>query len=61
MGGFCQRVSFGEAGIVRDESSIDAEIVTDLRTEGWVGIPHGGISMGAIADLFESLQEARSS
>lgn len=38
-----------------------SEIAMDLRTEGWIGIPHGGISMGAIADLFESLHETRGS
>jgi len=59
MGDFVREFLFGESGIVRDETGVRAEIVTDLRTEGWVGIPHGGISMGAIADLFESLQEAR--
>ncbi len=28
----------------------------DLRTEGWVGIPHGGIAMGAILELASSLE-----
>ena len=28
-----------------------AGLLMDLRTEGWVGIPHGGIGMGAIMDL----------
>ena len=60
MGDFVREFLFGEAGIVRDEAGVRSEIVMDLRTEGWIGIPHGGISMGAIADLFESLHEARS-
>jgi hypothetical protein len=60
MEDFVREFLFGEAGIVRDEAGVRSEIVMDLRTEGWIGIPHGGISMGAIADLFESLHEARS-
>ena len=60
MEDFVREFLFGEAGIVRDEAGVRSEIVMDLRTEGWIGIPHGGISMGAIADLFESLHETRS-
>jgi hypothetical protein len=60
MGDFVREFLFGEAGIVRDEAGVRSEITMDLRTEGWIGIPHGGISMGAIADLFESLHETRS-
>ena len=61
MEDFVREFLFGEAGIVRDGAGVRSEIVMDLRTEGWIGIPHGGISMGAIADLFESLHEIRSS
>src|SRR5512137_1200025 len=60
MEDFVRKFLFGEAGIVRDEAGVRSEIAMDLRTEGWIGIPHGGISMGAIADLFESLHEDRS-
>ena len=59
MGDFVREFLFGESGIVRDEAGVRSEIVMDLRTEGWIGIPHGGISMGAIVDLFESLHETR--
>jgi hypothetical protein len=61
MKDFVREFLFGESGIVRDETGVRSEIAMDLRTEGWVGIPHGGISMGAIVDLFESLREARGS
>ena len=59
MKDFVREFLFGESGIVRDEAGVRSEIAMDLRTEGWIGIPHGGISMGAIVDLFESLHEAR--
>jgi len=61
MRDFVREFLFGESGIVRDEAGVRSEIAMDLRTEGWIGIPHGGISMGAVADLFESLHEARGS
>ena len=57
MKDFVRQFLFGDAGITRDEAGVRSEIAMDLRTEGWIGIPHGGISMGAIADLFESLRE----
>jgi hypothetical protein len=60
MGDFVREFLFGDAGITRDETGVRSEIAMDLRTEGWIGIPHGGISMGAIVDLFESLHEDRS-
>jgi hypothetical protein len=61
MSDFVREFLFGKTGIVRDEAGVRSEIAMDLRTEGWIGIPHGGISMGAIVDLFESLREARGS
>jgi hypothetical protein len=61
MKDFVRDFLFGKTGIVRDEAGVRSEIAMDLRTEGWIGIPHGGISMGAIVDLFESLREARGS
>lgn len=42
---------FGGAEIHRSEQGVRAVLQMDLHTEGWVGIPHGGIGMGAIADL----------
>lgn len=59
MGDFVREFLFGESGIVREGNGVRAEIAMDLRTEGWIGIPHGGIGMGAAVDLYESLREAR--
>jgi hypothetical protein len=61
MSDFVREFLFGNSGIIRDEAGVRSEIEMDLRTEGWIGIPHGGISMGAIVDLFELLHEARGS
>ena len=59
MKDFVREFLFGEKGIARDGDGVRAEIRMDLRTEGWIGIPHGGISMGAVVDLYEFLREAR--
>lgn len=60
MGDFVREFLFGPEGIItRDDAGVRSEIAMDLRTEGWIGIPHGGISMGAVADLHEFLQAAR--
>lgn len=59
MSDFVREFLFGPSGIHRDDAGVRAAIAMDLRTEGWIGIPHGGISMGAVVDLFESLQESR--
>ena len=57
MSDFVREFLFGKSGIHRDAGGVRSEIAMDLRTEGWIGIPHGGISMGAVVDLFESLHE----
>jgi hypothetical protein len=46
-----RRFLFGGAEIQREKEGVRAVLHMDLRTEGWVGIPHGGIGMGAIVDL----------
>lgn len=38
-----------------DQASIHAEISMGKHTEGWIGIPHGGIGMGAILELIHGL------
>ena len=52
-GGFddVRRFLFGGAEIRREGKEVHAVLHMDLHTEGWVGIPHGGIGMAAIADL----------
>jgi len=46
-----RRFLFGGAEIHRSEQGVRAVLHMDLHTEGWVGIPHGGIGMGAVMDL----------
>jgi len=50
-GDFVRNFLFGSSGIHKDGKRVRAGLLTDLRTEGWVGIPHGGIGMGAIMEL----------
>jgi acyl-coenzyme A thioesterase PaaI-like protein len=53
----------GEDGLILSDfqiadNRIEAELVVDVRHEGWPGIPHGGIAMTSIielADLFDNL------
>lgn len=59
MADFVREFLFGDKGITRGDTGVRARIRMDLRTEGWIGIPHGGISMGAVADLYEYLLESR--
>ena len=47
---------FGGAEVLRDAQGVRTVLHMDLHTEGWVGIPHGGIGMGAIADLAAMLE-----
>jgi acyl-coenzyme A thioesterase PaaI-like protein len=48
---FVRDFLFGQATIEVTDQHIRSCIAMDQRTEGWVGIPHGGISMGAVMDL----------
>jgi hypothetical protein len=42
---------FRGADLYQDDACVRSALHMDLRTEGWVGIPHGGIGMGAVMDL----------
>jgi hypothetical protein len=56
---FVRAFLFGTSDIVKDRQCLRSILVMDDKTQGWVGIPHGGIAMGAIADLaFALLGEA---
>jgi hypothetical protein len=46
---------YGTSGYQIDRGTILTSIYMDERMEGWIGIPHGGISMGIMADLASSL------
>lgn len=60
-GDFVRTFLFGTGGVVQDGPCLRASLVMDDKTQGWVGIPHGGIAMGAMADLaFASRGEAAS-
>jgi len=56
---FVRTFLFGSAGIRRDGRTRRSVIVMDDKKQGWVGIPHGGIAMGAVADLAGDLMEER--
>jgi acyl-coenzyme A thioesterase PaaI-like protein len=42
---------FGGAPVQAAADAVRTEMLMDLRTEGWMGIPHGGIGMAAMAEL----------
>jgi hypothetical protein len=48
---FVRAFLFGSSGIVKNGQGLRSSLVMDDKTQGWVGIPHGGIAMGAMADL----------
>ena len=48
---FVSKFLFGDSNVHKDGKCARAGLLMDLRAEGWVGIPHGGISMGAIMEL----------
>jgi hypothetical protein len=48
---FVRKFLFGGSDFYKDGKFVRAGLLMDLRTEGWVGIPHGGIGMGAIMEL----------
>jgi hypothetical protein len=48
---FVKDFLFGNSDIRYEGTCIRAQLVMDSRTEGWIGIPHGGIGMGAIMEL----------
>ncbi|MGZ3580106.1 MAG: hypothetical protein ACXWMH_03095 [Syntrophales bacterium] len=48
---FVSKFLFGDYDIHKGGKCVRAGLLMDRRTEGWVGIPHGGIGMGAIMEL----------
>ena len=52
---FVRDFFFGPSGVIRSGHVSRANLAFDARTQGWVGIPHGGIGMGAIAELATTL------
>ena len=50
-GDFVKEFLFGDSRITEDGGRLRADVFMDRRAEGWIGIPHGGIGMGAILEL----------
>lgn len=48
---FVREFLFRGSDIYKDVKCVRAGILMELHTEGWIGIPHGGIGMGAIMEL----------
>ena len=48
---FVREFLYGPAELARKDGRIRTSVVMDERMEGWIGIPHGGISMGIMMDL----------
>ncbi len=53
----CSEDGFLIRGFKKDAATeeLSTEFVMDGRTQGWVGLPHGGFGMGALAELFSGL------
>jgi hypothetical protein len=53
----CSKNGFLIAGFHLSElgRQIDAELLMGDHTEGWVGVPHGGIGMGTMVELAQGL------
>jgi hypothetical protein len=56
---FVRDFLFGPSEIRQERENIRSEMFMDQRIEGWIGIPHGGIGMGAILELFLALDSRR--
>ncbi|MFZ5564065.1 MAG: hypothetical protein ACOZBW_08420 [Thermodesulfobacteriota bacterium] len=48
---FVRAFLFGDADTQKSDEKISAPMMMDPSKEGWVGLPHGGIGMGAMVEL----------
>jgi len=55
-GGFVTEFLFGDTRVATESERATVRMHLDERTEGWVGIPHGGIGMGSIMELASFLE-----
>jgi len=53
---FVRDFLFSGADIYQSDACIHSKLFMDSHTEGWVGIPHGGIGMGAVMELVMMLR-----
>ncbi len=52
---YVRQFVYGPGSIVHASGHATADVLMDERLEGWIGIPHGGISMGIMMDLAMTL------
>jgi hypothetical protein len=48
---FVRNFLFRRPDVCRDDTCVRAPLIMDVHLEGWIGIPHGGVGMGAIMEL----------
>ena len=51
MNDFIHSFLFGDACITQEDQTIQSHLKMAPATEGWIGIPHGGIGMGLLMEL----------
>ncbi|MBN1665160.1 MAG: hypothetical protein JW943_16310 [Deltaproteobacteria bacterium] len=54
---FVREFLFSASDIRQEDRSVKAMLVMDEKKEGWMGIPHGGIGMGAVMELVRGLKK----
>ncbi len=52
---FVREFLFGSSPLVNEGGRLRVGMFMDERMEGWIGIPHGGIGMGAIVEVASRL------
>jgi hypothetical protein len=55
---FIHSFLFGNANIIREDREVRSHLKMTRSTEGWIGIPHGGIGMGILLELALHLDAA---
>lgn len=58
MTDFVHSFLFQNSQMENDGETVSVSMVMDSSKEGWVGIPHGGIGMGAIMELISGIGHA---
>jgi hypothetical protein len=48
---FIHSFLFGKGAVIQENKSIRSRLKMTHSTEGWIGIPHGGIGMGILMEL----------
>lgn len=52
---FIREFLFGASPVRSEGRRVSVDVFVDRRMEGWIGIPHGGIGMGAVVELASRL------